>query len=88
MNSTTTTWTAQTPSGFALPTCGHAFEATLRTRASVVTTGVIAGAAVVRQRQESVQILATDVVRGGFKGDMDLATAYFPGTSAWRPPIC
>ena len=38
--------------------------------------------------------ITTDVVRdraatqGAVKGGMGLAQAYFPGTSAWRPPTC
>lgn len=50
MESTTTTWTAQRPSGFALPVCGR----------------------------------ASATVAAGITGDLGLAKAYFPGSTAWR----
>ncbi len=76
---TTTIPTAQIPSGFAMPTCGHAWIGTTGVIAGVVTTGVV-----VRDRQED------SVLGAAIAGKRDAARtlAYFPGTSAWRPPIC
>ena len=89
MNSTKTmTTTVRIPSGFALPTCGHAFPAsalgsawiaggdlgTTLPMGAAVRTAV---SAVVRERQA---VVVTD--GSGF------AAAYIPGTSAWRPPTC
>lgn len=72
MNSINIQMAAQIPSGFGAPSCGHAFE----------TTAV----------QTSLRVLGTSVVRDrsdiGTKGDTGIAKAYFPGTSAWRPPNC
>jgi hypothetical protein len=82
MNSTTTAWTAQTPSGFAMPTAGHAIASSPCRHASVVTAGAV------RERRVPARTLAADVVWAGYRADLDLAKAYFPGTSAWRPPIC
>ncbi|MSZ75486.1 MAG: hypothetical protein F2667_00090 [Actinobacteria bacterium] len=74
MNSITTQWTTQNSSAFGMPTCGHAsFGASLR------GTGVFVGSAGVDSRVRP----ATSV-----KGAMGIATAYLPGTSAWRPPTC
>lgn len=63
---------AQIPSAFGAPVCGHAFETALR---STTTTGI--ATSVVRDRKATL-----------VKGDMSIALAYFPGTSAWRPPPC
>lgn len=62
--------TVQTPSRFTLPTCGHAFEATLRGTdfAGIGTSAV--------ERARFAQI----------KGGMGLVPAYVPGTTAWSPP--
>lgn len=71
MNSTVNLWmTAQTPSRFAMPTCGHA---------SIGATGVI-----VRDRRED-SVLPVAIAG---KRDAARTQAYFPGTTAWRPPIC
>lgn len=74
MSSMTITWTAQVPSGSALPTCGHASAAIAsRTRTDLtrgLTTGVVRDA------------------KAGIEGGLGLAQAHFPATSAWRPPIC
>ncbi|WKN47490.1 hypothetical protein [Nocardioides sp. Arc9.136] len=68
--------TAQIPSGFALPMCGHA---------SFRATGVVLGATevVVRDRQADTAIRAAAADKRTTR-----TTAYFPGTTAWRPPIC
>jgi hypothetical protein len=74
----TTTATALVPSGSAMPACGHAW---------LDTTGVIA-TGVVRDRQEgSVRkaVLGAAVIG---KRDAVRTQAYFPGTTAWSPPIC
>ncbi|MEV7431503.1 hypothetical protein AB0N29_17955 [Nocardioides sp. NPDC092400] len=72
--------TAQIPSGFALPMCGHASA-----RASFRATGVVLGATevVVRDRQADTAIRAAAADKRTTR-----TTAYFPGTTAWRPPIC
>ncbi|MBC9733326.1 hypothetical protein [Nocardioides marmotae] len=77
------TTTAQTPSGFAMPTCGHAsIPASIR--------AWIPAAVIVRDRQEGSVRPATLTVLGATTAiKRDAATpAYFPGTTAWRPPIC
>lgn len=64
--------TVQTPSRFALPTCGHAFDATVRgTDLGFAGTG----SAVKRER------IATPIT-----GGEGLVPAYVPGTTAWSPP--
>ena len=86
MNSIVNLWTtAQTPSDIAMPTCGHA-----SIRASIRATGVVPGTTevVVRDRREdSVQTSALRTAIAG-KRDAVRTLAYFPGTTAWRPPIC
>ena len=75
MNSTKLWMTAQTPSCFGMPISGHAFGASVSaTDSRFVTTTVV------RDRAAATQ--------GAVKGGMGLAQAYFPGTSAWRPPTC
>lgn len=82
MNSTKLWMTAQTPSAFGMPISGHAFgNAALAARGTAVCAAATTD--VVRERDGIV----TAVV-GATKGDMGLAPSYFPGTSAWRPPIC
>ena len=77
MNSNQTWMTAQTPSAFGMPISGHTFRvSTTEARSAVVTT------IVVRDRQ------AISGTNGAVKADMGLAQSYFPGTSAWSPPIC
>ena len=71
MNSNKLWMTAQIPSGFGMPACGHA-------TASVTSSAAFGATTVVRERQAAV-------ITGDVKGDMGLA-AYVPGTSAWSPP--
>ena len=79
---TTTTPTAQIPSGFAMPVCGHASIHATGACTGVVNTGVI-----VRDRQEdSVRTAVLGTLTA--KRDVVRTLAYFPGTTAWRPPIC
>ena len=68
--------TVQTPSRFALPTCGHAFEATVWG----VDSGSFAGIATSFVERERT---ATQIT---IKGGLGLVPAYVPGTSAWSPP--
>lgn len=80
MNSTKLWMTATAPSCFGMPISGHAFGASVP-----ATDSRIATTSVVRDRVAATQ--------GGVKGDMGtahavLGQAYFPGTSAWRPPTC
>jgi hypothetical protein len=65
--------TAQIPSAFGMPACGHALWPT-NGATSVSTTGV--ATSVVRDRQAVIG------------ADLRLAQGYFPGTPAWRPPNC
>ncbi|MDN4174920.1 hypothetical protein QWY28_18300 [Nocardioides sp. SOB77] len=86
MNSIVNLWTtAQTPSGFAMPTCGHA-----SIRASIRATGVVPGATEVIVRDRREDSVVTSVIGTALAGKRDAARtlAYFPGTTAWRPPIC
>lgn len=75
MNSNKLWMTAQIPSGFAMPMGSHAF----------CTTSVV---------RERVAVIAgtTDAAKAGLrfsaKAGLGLTQAYFPGTSAWRPPTC
>ncbi|WP_182523940.1 hypothetical protein [Nocardioides dongkuii] len=72
MFSTKLSMTAQNPSSFALPTCGHAFWATFRG----TDLGVIAG----------IGTSVTARVRQAVEGGMDIVPTYVPGTLAWSPP--
>ena len=72
----TTTATAQIPSGFAMPACGHA---SFRATGLPMTAGVV-----VRGRQEDSVLCAA--IDG--KSVAVRTTAYIPGTTAWRPPTC
>ncbi|MDN4163583.1 hypothetical protein [Nocardioides abyssi] len=81
------TSTAQIPSGFAMPACGHAWFDTTGVVAGAATTGVIT-TGVVRDRQEDsvhATVLAAAVIG---KRDAIRTQDCFPGTTAWRPPIC
>lgn len=91
MVSINTQMATQSPSAFGTPICGHANETTLRstlrsTMAGGTATATATGArtSVVRDRQ----VTLVSSVKGAVKGDMGIALAYFPGTPAWRPPIC
>lgn len=69
------TTTAQTPSSFALPTCGHApVGASLRG----TDLGAFAGAGTAAVKRERIAPQT--------KGGMRLVPAYIPGTTAWSPP--
>jgi hypothetical protein len=72
MNSINNQMAAQIPSGFGMPTCGHAFETT-----AIQASLRVLGTSVVRDRSDL-----------GVTGDMGVAKTYFPGTSAWRPLNC
>lgn len=70
--------TAQIPSGFGMPVCGHAAAPATsfpRSDAAFGTTSVV------RER-----VAAGAVITGDVKGDLGLR-AYVPGTSAWSPPV-
>ena len=71
MFSNTTLMTAQIPSGFAMPTCGHAFD---EISGRIVMSGARTHGTVVRDRGAVVTTLG-------------YAEKSFPGTTAWRPPI-
>ena len=82
MISTMTTTTAQTPSTFGMPISGSA-------------SGSILGRSIVGAFVSAADkcALATPVVRdrqfaAGTGSIVSPAQAYFPGTSAWRPPSC
>ena len=82
MSSTMTKTAARIPSTFAMPTTGSAFIA--GQGCPVVAT--VVGAA-------DARALATPVVRdrklaAATGSIVSQAQAYFPGTSAWRPPSC
>lgn len=77
MNSIKLQLTAQTPSCFGTPISGHAFGAF-----APAGDSRIAATTLVRER---VVLMATT---GGAKGDLGMTQPYFPGTHAWRPPIC
>lgn len=66
------TTTVQTPSRFAMPTCGHAFDASVW-GTDFGTAGV--GTSVERERTAP-----------RIKGGLGLVPAYVPGTTAWSPP--
>lgn len=70
--------TAQIPSGFGMPVCGHAaVQATSFPR----STAAFGTTSVVRER-----VAAGAVITGDAKGDLGLR-AFVPGTSAWSPPV-
>ena len=71
--STMTNWTAN-PSSLALPTYGRA----LGMRACPQVDARMSGKA---RKASAVRVHVTDIVTGRTEGT-------FPGTSAWRPPIC
>jgi hypothetical protein len=79
MNSNLTQAAARIPSGFGMPISGHA---------SVVTTCArlvdVQGTTRVSIERDRVAVLTA--TKGAVKGDMGFA--YFPGTTAWRPPNC
>jgi hypothetical protein len=64
--------TAQIPSAFGMPVSGHALGTS-----TVCATGI--ATSVVRDRKA---VTGTDEAVKG------LAQGYFPGNSAWSPPIC
>ena len=59
------------PISFGMPACGHA---DFMTTGAFGIDAAFATTQVVRERK-------------AVKGDMGLAIAYVPGTSAWRPPL-
>ena len=77
MNSNQTWMTAQTPSAFGMPISGHTFFVSATEARSAVATTIV-----VRDRKA---VIGTN---GAVKAGMGLAQSYFPGTSAWSPPIC
>ncbi|GAA4371161.1 hypothetical protein [Nocardioides caricicola] len=78
MNSTKTWMTAQTPSAFGMPICGHAFTVSARAAeaGNAATTKLV-----MRDRVAVIADSFGDDNRG-------LAQSYVPGTSAWSPPTC
>jgi hypothetical protein len=72
MESTKNLMTAMIPSGFGMPTCGHAFDTTAASTTGAFGADFGGTAAVVRERR--------------IEQDTDLAIANVPGTSAWSPP--
>jgi hypothetical protein len=77
MNSNQTWMTAQTPSAFGMPISSHTFGVSvIEARCAAATT------LVVRDRQAFVGTF------GAVKADRAAAPSYFPGTTAWSPPIC
>ncbi|GAW49569.1 putative monooxygenase [Nocardioides sp. PD653] len=85
MNNIKLRMTAQIPSGFGMPVSGHAFDVhTVVACARLVDvqgTTVSAGRRI--ERDLVAGITGTKAVLTG-----DMGSAYFPGTSAWRPPNC
>jgi hypothetical protein len=81
MNNTKLWMTAQIPSGFGMPVSGHAFD--VNTCARVVD---VQGTTVSAARIDRDRVAVNTGIKGAVKGDMGLA--YFPGTTAWRPPNC
>ncbi|MEJ7831508.1 MAG: hypothetical protein WKF79_01210 [Nocardioides sp.] len=82
MTNEMTTWTNQCPSGFAMPTCGHANGSTLGSNDRGTSATAFA-----RKANVSGSLTAAD--ESVIKGDMGLAVAYVvPGTNAWSPPLC
>jgi hypothetical protein len=82
VNNTKLWMTAQIPSGFGMPVSGHAFDVNTCARlVDVQGTTVSAGRRI--ERDLVAGITGTKAVVTG-----DLGSAYFPGTSAWRPPNC
>ena len=77
MNSNQTWMTAQTPSAFGMPISSHTFCVSATEARSAVATTLV-----VRDRKALVGTNGVD------KADLGLAQSYFPGTSAWSPPIC
>jgi hypothetical protein len=71
--------TAQIPSGFGMPMCGHA--AAVQATSFPRSTAAFGTTSVVRER-----VAAGAVITGDAKGDLGLR-AYVPGTSAWSPPV-
>jgi hypothetical protein len=71
MKLNTNPMTAQIPSGFGMPACGHAS----------VTSSAVFGTTTVAVRERQIAAVAQSDV----KCDMGLA-GYTPGTSAWSPP--
>jgi hypothetical protein len=82
VNNTKLWMTAQIPSGFGMPVSGHAFDVNTCARlVDVRGTTVSAGRRI--ERDLVAVVTGTKAVVTG-----DLGSAYFPGTSAWRPPNC
>ena len=81
MNSNKLWMTAQIPSAFGMPISGHASGVTTCARLVDVLGTTVSAARIERER-----IAGVTGTKGAVKGDMGLA--YFPGTTAWRPPTC
>jgi hypothetical protein len=81
VNSTKLWMTAQTPSAFGMPISGHAFDVTTCARLVDVQGTTVSAARIERDR-----VAGMTATKGAVKGDMGIA--YFPGTTAWRPPNC
>lgn len=74
MDSNKISMTVRFPSDFGMPACGHASR-TVAPRPSQV-------------RGTTVPVAVRDASAVAVTGDLLIARTYFPGTAAWRPPIC
>lgn len=79
MNSIKYWMAAQHPSCFGMPISGSA------SRVTVATADVRTATTVVRER---IAAAMGAVVKSDQGLALSAATAYFPGTDAWRPPTC
>ena len=77
MNSNKIRMTAQNPSAFGMPISGHDSIVTTCARLVDVQGTTVSAARIERDR-----------VAGNTGTKADMGLAYFPGTTAWRPPIC
>lgn len=86
-----TTTTAQRPSRFGMPACGHRSLVTLGATVAPIqgTTAPAAGSA---ERQDVWGLAPRDrhdvIDAVVLKATTGTGTASFPGTTAWRPPTC
>ena len=81
MNTNKLWMTAQIPSGFGMPVCGHTFDVITDARRVDVQGTTVSNVRI--ERELGVGNTGTKAAVKGATG-----SAYFPGTSAWRPPNC
>lgn len=79
MNTNMIWMTAQTPSAFGMPICGHVLVPSARATGE---NSALATTLVVRDRA----VIAGTA--GAVKTDRAFVPSYVPGTTAWSPPIC